>query len=311
VATDTGLKFVRPMECTAVDEIPDDASKWMYEVKLDGYRCCAVVKNGKAFLYSRYGNAWPERFPKITSALAAIDEPVVLDGEIVAIDRQGRPSFQELQSFQKTRLSIVYYVFDILHRGSRDLRRVPIEERKQNLEEIAKQFEEPVRIAATLDVKLSMLIPRMKKLGVEGIVAKRRGSLYESGKRSERWLKHRFNQVAEFVIGGYIAEDKTFSRLMVGEWRGDELHFVKKLKNGFSAFTKEQVMKAIRGLKVKTNPFVNLPEKAGSRHSAVDEEVMKTVTWVRPVRKVEVEFVERTSSGRLRHSHFRQLVDER
>jgi len=93
--------------------------------------------------------------------------------------------------------------------------------------------------------------------------------------------------------------------------RGDELHFVKKLKNGFSAFSKQQVMDAIRGLKTKTNPFVNLPERAGSRHSAVDEEVLKTVTWVRPVRRVEAEFVERTSSGRLRHSHFRRLVDEK
>src|SRR5689334_5975180 len=99
------------MECTPVDKIPDDAAKWLYEVKLDGYRCCAVVKNGKAFLYSRYGNAWPDRFPKITRALASIGENVILDGEIVAIDRQGRPSFQELQNFQKTRMQIVYYVF--------------------------------------------------------------------------------------------------------------------------------------------------------------------------------------------------------
>jgi bifunctional non-homologous end joining protein LigD len=308
VATEAGLKFVRPMECVPVAEIPDDPAKWLYEVKLDGYRCCAVVKKGRAYLYSRYGNPWPGRFPEIARALTAVDEPVILDGEIVAVDRQGRPSFQELQNWQKTKLQIVFYAFDILHRGGQDLRRLPIESRKEQLEEVSLSFEEPVRLAAALDVRLSTLVPRMKKLGIEGIVAKRRGSRYEAGKRSDSWLKHRFNQVAEFVIGGYIAEGDTFSRLMVGEWRDGELYFVKKLKNGFTPFTKRQVMDAIRGSEVKRCPFVNLPERAGSRHSAVDEEVMKTVTWVKPLRNVEAEFVERTSGGRLRHSSFRALV---
>lgn len=308
MGTETGLKFVKPMECTSVAEIPDDASKWLYEVKLDGYRCCAVVKNGKAFLYSRYGNAWPGRFPEIEEALTSIGTPMILDGEIVAVDSAGRPSFQELQNWQKTRLSIVYYVFDILHRDGQDLRRLPIEERKTALTAVAERFREPVRLASTLEVKLSTLVPRMKKLGVEGIVAKRRGTRYESGKRSVYWLKHRFHEVAQFVIGGYIAEGDTFSRLMVGEWRGDELYFVKKLKNGFTPFTKAQIMAAIRGSKIRKNPFVNLPERAGSRHSAVDDEVMKTVTWVKPVHRLEVEFVERTGEGRLRHSSFRAFV---
>ena len=309
MVADTGLKFVPPMECTPVAEIPDDPSKWLYEVKLDGYRCCAVVKNGRAFLYSRYGNPWPGRFPAIAKALAGIGETLVLDGEIVAVDKQGRPSFQELQNWQKTRLTIVFYVFDITHRGKRDLRRLPLEERKHVLGEVATKFAEPVRLATTLDAKLSKLVPQMKKLGVEGIVAKRRGTAYQSGRRSEHWLKHRFNEVAEFVVGGYIAEGDTFSRLMVGEWRDGELHFVKKLKNGFTPYIKTAIMKALRGHKARKNPFVNLPERAGSRHSAVDEEVMKTVTWVKPIVTVEAEFVERTGGGRLRHASFRGLVE--
>ena len=158
MGTEAGLKFVKPMECTAVANIPGDATKWLYEVKLDGYRCCAVVRNGKAYLYSRYGNAWPQRLPAITRALAQIGEPLILDGEIVAVDRNGVPSFQELQNWQSTRLQIVYYVFDLLHRGTRDLRRIPIEERKAELEDLAKLFEEPVRLSATLDVKLSTLV---------------------------------------------------------------------------------------------------------------------------------------------------------
>lgn len=296
------------MECTAVDEIPDDRSRWLYEVKLDGYRCCAVVRGRKAFLYSRYGNPWPGRFAEIREALAAIGETVVFDGEIVAIDSKGRPSFQELQNWRSTRLPIVYYVFDVTSRGGRDLRRLPIEERKAILVDLAAKFVEPVRLAASLDVKLSSLLPKMKTLGVEGIVAKRRGSRYETGQRSPHWLKHRFSEVGEFLVGGYIAEGDTFSRLMIGVRRGRDLYFVKKLKNGFTRQAKTEIMKSIRGLEIAKCPFMNLPEKAGSRHSAVDEEVMKTATWVRPLRKVEAEFVEWTSGGRLRHAAFRRLV---
>lgn len=292
------------MECTPVPDVPEERSRWIYEVKLDGYRCCAVVRSGKSFLYSRYGNSWPERFPEIHAALAALRD-CVLDGEIVAVDRKGRPSFQELQNWQSTRHLVVYYAFDILHLEGRDLRSLPIEERKEILERLGKSFSDPLRISAMLDAPPAILIPQMKKMGLEGIVAKRRGSRYEAGRRSPFWMKHRFNESADFVIGGYIPEGDTFSRLLVGEWRGNELVFVKKLKNGFSPISKKEVFQAIRGLKIRKCPFVNLPEKAG--RSAIDEEVMKTVVWVRPERSVEVDFVERTTGGRLRHAAFRKV----
>jgi bifunctional non-homologous end joining protein LigD len=285
------------MECTPVPTVPDDPAKWIYEVKLDGYRCCAIVRNGKGFLYSRYGNAWPQRFPAITAALARLHPPMILDGEIVAVDAQGRPSFQELQNWQSTRLTIVFYAFDITNLDGRDLRRLPLEERKEILTEVASQFSDPLRVAATLDAKLTTLIPKMKKLGLEGIVAKRRGSRYESGKRATTWLKHRFNQVEEFVIGGYVLEDEELARVLVGVWRDDKLVFVKKLKNGFTDFTRRQVLDAVSRLRVRECPFVNPQD--------VDAE---DPFWVRPTRTVEVEFVEWTSGGKLRHASFRELV---
>ena len=294
------------MECTAVGELPDDATKWMYEVKLDGYRCCGIARGGgKAALYSRYGNLWTDRFHNVRDALAKIDVPMIVDGEIVALDRNGLPSFQQLQNWQSTRAPIVFYVFDVVHLDGRELRTVPIEERKRILETIA--FEDPIRISAVLDARLTTLISGMKKLGLEGLVAKRIGSRYESGERSRAWLKHRFNEVDELAIGGYLPEGSTFSRLLVGSWKGDRLMFVKKLKNGFSAFTKEEIMRAIRPLRTRRCPFANLPEPKG--RSAVDEEVMREAVWVKPERRVEVEFVERTASGRLRHASFRKLVE--
>ncbi|HJT17532.1 MAG TPA: non-homologous end-joining DNA ligase [Thermoanaerobaculia bacterium] len=294
------LKFIPPMECTAVAELPDDNAIWLYEVKLDGYRCCAVITPPKARLYSRYGNLWSDRFQHIARALAKVDEPMVLDGEIVALDRHGLPNFQELQNWQSTRAPIVFYAFDLLHRGDRDLRRLPIEERKALLEQLP--LEDPIRLGLSVDAKLSTVTRRMKKLGLEGIVAKRRGSRYESGKRSKAWLKHRFNQVEEFVIGGYLPEgDNDFSRLLIGIRRGEKLMFVKKLKNGFSAVTRHEVMRAIRKLRTEKNPFANPRD--------VEPEVLAEAVWVKPKRKVEVEFVEWTEHGRLRHAAFRKLVE--
>jgi bifunctional non-homologous end joining protein LigD len=282
------------MECTQVAEVPDDPARWLYEVKLDGYRCCAVVdRRGRAQLYSRYGNPWPERFPEIHEALSELNEPLVLDAEIVAVDAKGRPSFQELQNWQSTRWRIVFYAFDITHRDGRDLMALPIEERKAMLADVAQRFREPLRLAEALDAGLRTLVPKMKTLGLEGIVAKRRGSTYRSGERTPAWIKHRFNEIGEYVIGGYIAEADTFSRLLIGEWRGRELHFLHKLRNGFSRITRKQVMQALRGLEIDECPFVNPEDDA---------------TWVRPVRMVEVEFVERTAGGRLRHAFFRRLM---
>jgi bifunctional non-homologous end joining protein LigD len=300
--------FIKPMECTKVDELPDAPEKWLYEVKLDGYRCCAVVKRGKPLLYSRYGNAWRDRYADVRESLAATRKDLVLDGEIVAVDRQGRPSFQQLQNWQSTRMPIIFFAFDLLQHGARDLRRVPIEERKALLDDIVPTLGEHVRVSAILDARLRTIIPKLKKLGLEGVVAKRRGSIYEAGRRSKTWLKKRFNELEELVIGGYLlGDEQPFARLLVGEWQGDKLVFLKKLKNGFTPQSRRQVFEAIRNLKIAKNPFANLPEPPS--RSAVDEEAMKSAVWVRPVRRVEVEFIERTTGGKLRHALFRQLVE--
>jgi len=288
------------MECTPVAELPDDPSKWTYEVKLDGYRCCAVVRGGRGFLYSRYGNSWPERFPQIHAALAELRDSVALDGEICAIDRNGHPNFQELQNWQSTKLPIVFYAFDITHFAGRDLRPLPLEDRREILARVAERFTTPLLLSQPLEANLGRVTRELKKLGLEGLVAKRRGSRYESGIRSASWLKRRFNETAEFVIGGYIPGEGPFARLLVGEWDGDRLVYVKKLKNGFTPYTKEIVFEAIHGLRVRKCPFAKIPPDEG----------VEDAIWVRPVRHVEVEFVERTGSGKLRHAAFRRVVEE-
>ncbi len=281
----------------------------LYELKLDGYRAVAVKGESTATLYSRHGNPLDARFPRISAALrdSAISS-AVLDGESVALDPEGRPSFQELQNSRTSRAPIVYYVFDVLQYNGGDLQELPLEERKAVLQAIAPAFVEPIRMAAVLESDAHALVEEVKRLGLEGVVAKRRNSRYESGKRSGAWVKHRINERETFVIGGYIPWKSTFEALLVGRPEGKRLLFIKKLRNGFVPRTRTEVLAAIEDLKIPKCPFVNLPE-SGDRRGAVDAEEMKRCVWVEPKVKCEVEFEEWTEGGRLRHAAFRQLVN--
>jgi bifunctional non-homologous end joining protein LigD len=300
--------FVEPMECTPVPEVPDDPEVWLYELKLDGYRCCAVVHGrGSAKLYSRRGNLWTDEFLGIREALARLGRPMVLDGEIVALDAEGRPSFQHLQNRKNTRQPIVFYAFDITNLDSRDLRQLPLVERKAILAGVASSFQHPVLPTVALETDLATITATLRQHGLEGIVAKRKSSRYTAGVRSPSWLKRRFNETADLVVGGYLGGDDASFRLLVGVPEKKGLRFVKKLKNGFTPHMRRELLTVLRSLESKRNPFYNLPEPKG--RSAIDAETMKEVTWVRPVLPVEVEFVEWTSSGKLRHAAFRRVVD--
>jgi bifunctional non-homologous end joining protein LigD len=299
--------FVRPMECKLVGRLPE-GDAWVYELKLDGYRVIAVKKQNGVQLLSRYGNSLSQRFAGITAALReAALEDVVLDGEVVALDEEGRPSFQELQNSSSTRQPIVYYVFDVLHYGGRDLQRLPLHQRKTALEEVGKAFAEPVRLAAVLDADLPSLLAEIRRRGLEGLVAKRKDSIYEAGKRSGSWMKYRINERDEFVIGGYLPGRNFLDAVLVGRWQGKKLYFVKKVRNGLVRRTREQVLRAVEPLRTPKCPFINLPE-APDRRGAVDAKEMKRCVWVEPRIRCEVEFEEKTRGGRLRHAAFRQLL---
>ncbi len=189
-------EFVTPMECTPVAELPDDPAQWLYELKLDGWRCIAVKQGRSAALYSRYGNNLSSKFPAIRSTLAGLHLPTcVLDGELVALDPEGRPVFQELQNHRTTRLPIFYYVFDVLTFNDRMLRHLALDVRKSVLASLAVNFTDPIRYAATFDVPLPKLVREIRKRHLEGLVAKRRTSIYHPGtridstrSRSSRWV---------------------------------------------------------------------------------------------------------------------------
>src|SRR4051812_35160077 len=147
-------RFIEPMECLAVEHLPD-VGGWLYEVKLDGYRVVAVKDGKDVGLYSRYGNVLTADFPAVAFALRQLPaRRLVVDGEIVALDAKGSPSFQRLQNRKRNDTNIVLYVFDLLHLEGKDLLSLPLQDRRNKLEELSSSFDEPLRLAPVLNASL-------------------------------------------------------------------------------------------------------------------------------------------------------------
>ena len=158
-----------------------------------------------------------------------------------------------------------------------------------------------------IDLETATTVVRQTR--IEGLVAKRIGSVYVPGNESPFWLKHRFNQEDKFFIGGYIPGSRGIGELLIGEYREDgNFYFIKRLTAGLNQFNRQDIFKAVQDLKTKQVPFINLPEKKSQHQHAVTEEVMAECVWLEPEQPAEVEFVERTPHGRLRHASFRRLL---
>jgi DNA ligase D-like protein (predicted ligase) len=299
--------FIEPMECKRVPKLPE-GDDWLYEIKQDGYRVIGLVDGSTALLYSMSGLDYTRQFPHVSVALKNLKQrKFVLDGEIVALDEHGRASFQELQNRKNTQRPIIYYLFDILHLDGKDLLDLPLTERRKILESFGSRFSDPLRLNPIFRTELTALIEQVRRLGLEGIVAKRSGSIYIPGRESDAWQKHRLNQEGEFVIGGYVAAGRNFSSLIVGEYREDKLYYVKRVAAGFTPHLRDEVYDELKPLKTSECPFVNLPEPNRSGHGLTAEK-MRECVWLKPERSCELEFVERTRGGRLRHALFRRLI---
>src|SRR5262245_54666963 len=173
--------FVEPMLLLRTDALPDEAGRWEYELKLDGYRAIAFKTAGKVHLRSRNDNDFSLRYRSIARALAKLPDETVVDGEVVALDEEGRPSFYLLQNYSPSSAPLVYFVFDLMMLEGRDLRKETLAVRRKLLEEeVVPSLAEPVRYAGTLDANLRDLIHSVKEQGLEGLIAKRRSSTYEA-----------------------------------------------------------------------------------------------------------------------------------
>jgi bifunctional non-homologous end joining protein LigD len=198
-----------------------EGSQWIYELKFDGYRALALKHGNSVRLVSRRGNELTRDYADVVTAVQGIkSKTALLDGEIVALDEQGRPSFQMLQhraSLGKNR-RVVYYAFDLLNLNGRDVRGLPLEERKELLAKIVTGS--GVLLSVNLDGPPAILVEQVSRLKLEGLIAKRKDSTYEAGKRSGAWQKFKINNEQEFVIGGYRPDGKNFDALLVGYYQG-------------------------------------------------------------------------------------------
>jgi bifunctional non-homologous end joining protein LigD len=305
--------FVEPMLLLRTEQLPDDGSRWSYQLKVDGYRAIGFKTRGAVHLRSRRDNDFTARYPNVVASLAGLPDETVVDGELVAFDDVGRPSFGALQNSIGVRTPVVFYVFDVMVAAGRDVMRETLDARRVLLErKVLPALEEPVRYLGDLDASLSDLIASVRAQRFEGLVAKRRDSRYEPGLRSGAWQKMRVNQGQELVIGGYTAGSTSFDALIVGYYEEGRLHYAARTRNGFTPASRAQLMKRFRGLEIAECPFVNLPEtKSGRWGQGLTAAKMKDCRWLRPVLVGQFEFVEWTDELHLRHSRFVALREDK
>ncbi|MEO8021362.1 DNA ligase D [Polaromonas sp.] len=291
-----------PQLATLVDGPPADPENWVYEIKFDGYRLLARIHGKDIQLFTRNGNDWTDKLQPLHKALAQAKLPDGwYDGEIVVLNADGVPDFGALQlAFDVARPgNVVYYLFDVPFFDGHDLRAVPLEARRALLEMVlADKTSDKVRFSAVFDASAESVVTSACRLGLEGVIGKRRDASYQS-RRSGDWIKLKCSQRQEFVIGGYT--DPQGGRTGIGslllgvhDAKG-KLQYAGNVGTGFSQARLRELKATLSTLSATKNPFAEATGIVGKPH------------WVRPKLVAEVTFGEWTRSGRIRHSVFHGL----
>jgi DNA ligase D-like protein (predicted ligase) len=290
-----------------------DGPEWIRELKFDGYRSLAIKSGDKVGLRSRNDNDFSARYPGIVKALAKLPDETVIDGEVVALDEAGRPSFNTLQNFGSGQAPLHFYIFDLLILAGKDVMGEPLTKRRELLEiRIFPKLAEPIRYSPQLQGSLKDLVQSVKAQGLEGLVAKRADSKYEPGLRSGAWQKMRVNQGQELVIGGYTPSAKNFDALVIGYYDDSKLIYAARTRNGFTPASRAGLFRKLKPLATPNCPFANLPEKKAGRWGAgLTAPKMDECRWLKPVLVGQFEFVQWTSDAHLRHSRFMALRDDK
>ncbi|MBC7604084.1 MAG: DNA ligase D [Ramlibacter sp.] len=297
---------LQPQLATLVDGPPKDTDDWLYEIKFDGYRMLARVEGQRIALFTRNGNDWTRKLPELHKALGEMELPDGwYDGEIIMPGTRSPSDFQALQgAFDTARTAkIVYYLFDVPYCADYDLREVPLVERRAVLERIVKRKPRAnVRFSEVFDANPQEVLASACKLGLEGVIAKRRDSAYVL-RRSSDWIKLKCGQRQEFVIGGFT--DPQGSRAGVGSLllgvhdKAGQLQYAGNVGTGFSDATLRDLRQKLNATATDESPF------------AADSDIPRKSHFVKPQLICEVSFGEWTRSGRVRHSVFQGLREDK
>ena len=292
---------IKPMLATLLRE-PFDHPDWIFEVKWDGYRAIAEIRNGGVSLYSRNRISLNKKFQPIADALRKFRFDSVLDGEIVVVDDQGRPDFQMLQDYQKSGSGhLLYYVFDLLYFQGHDLTNMPLIRRKELLKEILPS-DPKIKFSDHVSKEGILFFNTVREKGLEGIMAKHSRSPYRIGRRSRQWLKIKTRLTQEGVIAGFTAPKggrKYFGSLVLGAFAGKELIYIGHSGGGFTVETLREIHGKLNPLIQKKCPF------------KVEPESDTQVTWVKPGLVCEVAFQGWTEEGIMRQPVFVRLREDK
>jgi bifunctional non-homologous end joining protein LigD len=300
---------LEPMHAELADA-PFNRADWMWEPKLDGYRLLAFVENSKVRLRSRRGLELAKQFPGLAAELAKQGPSMILDGEIVAFDESGKPSFNALQNrFQlKTERDIaatekstpvLFYAFDLLHFAGVDLRKAPYTDRRRYLAQCL--LPSPLIQLVHASEDGVALYSAALASGFEGVIGKRKQSKYEAGRRSSSWVKVKSTRSADFVVGGYTkgkGARSPLGALLIGYWEGKKLRYASHVGSGFDDQSLARMRARLEPLNRKSRPFADEPE------------LNAPTTWVEPEAVVEVKFQGWTNDGSLRAPVFLRLRDD-
>jgi bifunctional non-homologous end joining protein LigD len=293
-----------PMLATLQEELPK-GPEWLYEVKWDGYRAITAVRGGEPTLWSRRGNALTERFAAVARELVkAVKTPhCVLDGEVCALDEEGRASFSAMQQGGHP---LVYYVFDLLEVEGEPLLALPFTERRQRLEGLLDRRNRVVQLSEAFEDG-EALLAAAREQGLEGVIAKRARSRYHPGKRTGDWVKVKPGGRQEFIIAGYTKgkgrRAESFGSLVLAVRQGDELVWVGNVGTGFDEKEIQRLLKLMRPLVRETSPFPVPPKMPRVRK--------EDVVWLEPKLVAEVSFVEWTHDGHLRAPSYVGLREDK
>ncbi|MGE9310475.1 DNA ligase D [Niabella sp. CJ426] len=305
-------KNIKPMLATLVNA-PFDDPDWVYEIKWDGYRSLAFVQKGKVQLLSRNNKSFDKKFYPIYDLLKQWKINAVVDGEIVALDNNGRSNFNKLQNWRsEADAELAFYVFDILWYEGKNLMGLPLNERQIILKAVLPQEDDRIRLSTVFSVSGSEMFAAAEKMGLEGIMAKRSDSVYTSNLRSKEWLKIKVNKRQEVIIAGFTKNagtSKTFSALLLAVHENGKLTYVGKVGTGFSDKKQKEMMELFKPLITDNSPFkeeidVDKPSRFRQRMGAKP-------TWLKPRLVCEVAYTEVTDEGVFRHPSFEGMREDK
>jgi bifunctional non-homologous end joining protein LigD len=282
-------KRLQPILATLTDAPFDDAG-WVFEDKYDGFRMIAEIERGKVTLYSRYGKIISRSYIEIAKALEGVKSDAVIDGELVAIGKDGVSHFQLLQNALRHQAKLLYCAFDLMFEEGEDVRKQPLLERKKRLKAILPR-DRLIAFSRHRKANGTEFFAEAERKGLEGIMAKRADSVYASGSRSPDWLKIKTAKRQEVVIAGFTAPKRTrpfFGALVLAVKENDAWRYVGHVGTGFSHQTLEELHAKLVRLRVGKSPFPAKVKDEGA------------TTWVKPSLVAEVKFAEWTSKGELR-----------